>query len=202
MLSVAVRKLVTLQDSVLGSVCDLLEKLGDPEWISALKKFLRKENPWGETTKLLSRVASVEVAGSKRFVAKDHIQAANIGWMSDNFKKLFLNFVEDNVEGGSITIHRLEYASLDVPILTELGDRAQISLIHLFELLKKQSKGESGPLLTNGCANIAYIIGSDSNLWAVNVSWDGARRCWGISAHSVGDPHRWRGGDQVLSRDS
>ena len=46
MLGVAVRKLVTLPAQVLGIVCDLLEKLSDPEWLEASKKFLRKENPW------------------------------------------------------------------------------------------------------------------------------------------------------------
>ncbi|MDZ7798600.1 MAG: hypothetical protein U5L76_03185 [Patescibacteria group bacterium] len=46
MLGIAVRKLVTLPNETLGSVCDLLEKLSDPQWVRALKKFLRKENPW------------------------------------------------------------------------------------------------------------------------------------------------------------
>ncbi|MBI4119069.1 MAG: hypothetical protein HY452_02295, partial [Parcubacteria group bacterium] len=46
MLGIAVRKLVTLPGSTLGIVCDLLEKLSDPEWVEATKKFLRKENPW------------------------------------------------------------------------------------------------------------------------------------------------------------
>lgn len=48
MLGIAIRKLVTLPNNVLGIVCDLLEKLSDPEWVMALKKFLRKENPWPE----------------------------------------------------------------------------------------------------------------------------------------------------------
>ena len=48
MLGIAVRKLVTMPSQVLGLVCDLLEKLSDEEWITAAKKFLRKENPWPE----------------------------------------------------------------------------------------------------------------------------------------------------------
>ena len=46
MLGTAVRKLVTLPNTTLGIVCDLLEKLADQEWVEATKKFLRKENPW------------------------------------------------------------------------------------------------------------------------------------------------------------
>jgi hypothetical protein len=50
MLGIAVRKLVTLPGHVLGLVCDLLEKLSDPEWVEATKRFLRKENPWPAPT--------------------------------------------------------------------------------------------------------------------------------------------------------
>lgn len=56
MLGVAVRKLVTLPGHVLGIVCDLLEKLVDPEWVEATKRFLRKEEPW---PKLAERVFPV-----------------------------------------------------------------------------------------------------------------------------------------------
>lgn len=41
MLGIAVRKLVTLPSQTLGVVCDLLEKLADPEWVEATKRFLR-----------------------------------------------------------------------------------------------------------------------------------------------------------------
>jgi len=46
MLGIAVRKLVTLPVSSLGIICDLLEKISDPQWVEATKRFLRKENPW------------------------------------------------------------------------------------------------------------------------------------------------------------
>lgn len=40
------RQLVTLPVEMLGVVLDLLRKLSDPEWWEAVKRFLRKENPW------------------------------------------------------------------------------------------------------------------------------------------------------------
>lgn len=49
MLGQVVQKLVKLSDDLLGIIYDLLEKLlgADTQmWISALKLFLRKENPW------------------------------------------------------------------------------------------------------------------------------------------------------------
>ena len=48
MLGQIVQKLVAVREDALGAIYDLLEKLSDPEWITALKKFLRKENPWPE----------------------------------------------------------------------------------------------------------------------------------------------------------
>ena len=50
MLGIAVRKLVTLPGSELGLVCDLLEKLSDPEWVALTKRFLRKEKTWEAVT--------------------------------------------------------------------------------------------------------------------------------------------------------
>jgi len=46
MLGIAVRKLVTLPSPMLGIVCDHLDKLADPVWVNATKKFLRKEEAW------------------------------------------------------------------------------------------------------------------------------------------------------------
>lgn len=49
MLGIAKKKLATLPVEILGIVSDLLEKLSDPEWVLATKRFLRKENPWSCT---------------------------------------------------------------------------------------------------------------------------------------------------------
>lgn len=202
MLGITVRKLVTLPPQLLGIVCDLLEKLADSEWVEATKKFLRKENPWGEPASLLKRVSAVTVAGAKRFCAKDHLKEANVGWTSPNFQKLFQEKVEENVPEAALVAHHLERDSLDAPIMAKLGDRAVIQLAHFFELLKKQSKGEDGTLLVNGRANIAYILGSDGNVWAVDAYWPADNGDWRVHASSVGNPRRWAAGYQVLSRDS
>ncbi|MBI4118748.1 MAG: hypothetical protein HY452_00610, partial [Parcubacteria group bacterium] len=69
MLGIAVRKLVTLPGSTLGIVCDLLEKLSDPEWVEATKKFLRKENPW--KVRLFEVWRTLTIGG----VSKDELKA-------------------------------------------------------------------------------------------------------------------------------
>jgi len=192
---------------VAGPLKDFAEKLGGEEglrWLEAFKRFLRKEEPWELQPALLKRITTVAVPvpGVQYFVAKDHLKAANVGWTGDNFKRLFLNNVEENVHEAKLTVSRLERASLDASILTELGDKAEVKLSCLFDLLKKQSKGEDGVLLANGYANIFYIRDADGNLWAVYADWDSGDHCWGVEAYSVESPFGWRDGDHVFSRDS
>lgn len=184
-----------------GPLTELLQQFSGEkgrERFDEFKLWLKKVT----TSGLLKFVCQTSVKGAKRFVAKDHLRAASVGWMGDNFKQFFLNLVEENVGEGTINVHRLEKASLNASIMTELGKRKQIWLTHFFELVEEQSKGEKGLLLTDGSAIIAYIIGSDGNFWAVCARWLGASRCWSLGASSVGGPYRWRGAPCVLSRDS
>ena len=183
-----------------GPLKDLLEKLSGEDgerWLERLKKTLR------ESSDLLRRVAMVSVSAMKRFVANDSAKKkANIGWTSADFDRFFGGKIEENVEATNLAVHRLEKASLDAPILAELGARATTPLAYLFELMEKQSKGEDGVLLVNGYANIMYAIGNDGNVWAVLALWYSGNGCWRVYARSVEHPHRWGAGYQILSRDS
>jgi hypothetical protein len=151
---------------------------------------------------LLRRITTVTVPGAQYFVGKGWLKAANVGWTGENFNRLFLDKAEENVPEVKLAVNRLERASLDAPILTELGEAAEIQLVYLFDLLKKQSKGEGGVLLTNGYVNIFYVRDANGNLWVVNARWRSGYRYWHVEARSVELPFRWRGGYQVFSRDS
>lgn len=156
-----------------------------------------------EVPPLLMPVTKVSVTGSKRFTAnKVSLKEANVGYTGSNFDRFFVGKVEENVGDANLAIHQLEKASLDAPIRKELGqEREEITLTHFFHLLKQQSKGQSGPLLINGYANIAYIRGNDGNLWAVDAYWDSGYRYWGVDAYSFEYPDDWNAGYQVLSCD-
>ncbi len=144
---------------------------------------------------------TVSVTAVKRFVAHEHLVEANVGWMGDNFKKLFLDNVEENVPAGRVAIHALVESSLDPEIMVELGRaRRVIHLSHFFQLMKKQAVGQAGPLMINDNWNIAYCIGSDGNIWAVNACWYSFNRDWGVEGGSVGYPREWCAGSQVLSQ--
>ena len=152
---------------------------------------------------LLRKVGIAAVSANKRFVADDEAaKRANVGYRSDQFKHLFGDKVEQDVPAATVAIQSLEKKSVDPPILTELGDKARLPLAYLFELMKKQSQGQPGKLLTNGYANIIYAVGNDSNTWAVNAYWSEFSRYWGVYAHSVAYPDPWRAGNQILSCDS
>jgi len=153
--------------------------------------------------KLLEPISTINVAGTSKFVARDHfkpgeVEGVKIGYLSDNFKSHFLKKVEENVPQAQLKSRKLKQSSLDPPIITALGDNHETYLAQLWELLKAQPKGESGTLLTNGYANIFYIRDADNILWAVDMDWrDGS---WGVDAYSIGYPGRWSGGDQVFGR--
>lgn len=181
-------------DLTAGQLNAIVKKLGGRD--GALK-FLR-DDVIIKASNLL-RVAEVAVSATNRFVASDHIKAANVGWMSDNFKRLFLNKVEENIPDAELVVSELKKASLDAPIMTELGERKKIALAHFFELLEKQSKGQAGLLLTNGYAIIGYIQDEEENFWAVNAHWRSDYRYWDVYAISVGCLDEWNAGRQVLS---
>lgn len=152
--------------------------------------------------KLLKLASTVQVSGATKFVAANHFtvrksSGIQIAWLNENFKLLFLGKIEKNVEPATLNLYWLAGESLDAPILAELGERAETSLAHLVELLKKQPNGESGSLLTDGYANIFYIRGTDGNLWPVFARWRSAG--WCVHACSVEYPW-WRGGRQVCAR--
>ena len=151
---------------------------------------------------LLRKLTAVQVKGATRFVAKDHLTDTNVGWTGGNFKAHFLDKVEENVGDANVAVQCLEQSSLDAPILAELGERAEIKLAHLFNLLTKQSNGQEGTLLVNGYANIAYIRDAEGTLWAVDAGWDSGSGDWYVEAYSVEDPDRWDAGRQILARDS
>ena len=153
--------------------------------------------------KLLEPISTINVAGTSKFVARDHFklgepEGVKIGYLGDNFKSHFLKKVEQNVPQAQLKSRKLKQSSLDPPIITALGDNHETYLAQLWELLKAQPKGESGTLLTNGYANIFYIRDADNILWAVSVYWDDDG--WNVDAYSVDTPGRWDDGDRVFGR--
>ena len=163
---------------------------------------MSKTSTTSATVPVLTLVEGIKVSGAKRFVASESFTQENGFYLWNNFKKYFLNKVEENILDTTLAIHRLEKRSLDDQIRKELGqEHEEIALDHCFDLLKNQSKGQVGLLLTDGCFKIAYIKGNDDKLWAVYAYWLSDDRYWHVDAYSVEYPSDWIGGDLVVSRD-
>ncbi len=221
MLGKIVLKLVALSGEVLGAVFDLLEKLGGSnggEWLAMLKRFLRKEACWTkETVEAVAKITKsvlVFIATTTvsipvgRFVARDHFKVdtskrakAKVSWLSDNFQNWFLDKSEEQAGGDStLRSHKLIAASIDAPIIAELGGEAmaETSLVEMFAMMAKQGQGENGSLLTSGYWNIFYIRDTAGVLRAVGVDWFGDG--WRVRAFSVADSFECFAGSRVVSR--
>jgi hypothetical protein len=147
-------------------------------------------------------------AKTEEFVAKDHFivtgkkAKVKISFMGDNFRNNFLGKTEESTPETTLCQYGLKKSSRDIPIISELGgeDIAETTLSAMFALMELQPDGETGTLLTNGCANIFYVRDSYGVLWAVSCDWpvDG----WDVCAHSVVGPEIWFVGGLVFSRNS
>jgi hypothetical protein len=165
------------------------------------------------TPSILELVSIVVVsATTSKFVAKEKFvintkrnAPVKISYLGDNFTDWFLSGsgkTEDPESEQTLRYHKLRKASVDGPIITELGGeaKAETTLSEMFSLMEKQKNGESGTLLNNGWANIFYIRDSAGVLRAVYVHWDGGG--WRVRAYALGDPFRWLVGRQTFSRNS
>ena len=216
-----------LREFTAGPLNQLIVNIGGQDgsqWEEELKRFLRKEPCWANAevaraptakpvTNLLDPVSTVVISGTtSKFVAKDRFVVdtdrkakVKISYLGDNFTAWFLNGdgkTEEPITEQTLRYAKLRQASLDAPIITELGGeaKAETTLTEAFSLMEKQKNGESGALLSNGWWNIFYVRDINGVLRAVIVHWsdDG----WRVNASSVEDPHRWDAGDQVFSRNS
>ncbi|MFZ2500950.1 MAG: hypothetical protein WAW90_03145 [Minisyncoccia bacterium] len=190
------------------SVEALLNKLGGVE---GAKRFLRDELMLSEAVakQLLQRLSTtIAVPAMTQFIAKDNFvinksknAKVKISFLGDNFKANFLQKIEsEEVAAEELVVNKLLENSFDPAIITALGGEAkvEIALGQFFAAFAKQPKGEDGPLLTNGYANVGYIRDIKGVLWAVSGDWDDDG--WRFSADPLGHPNYWRGGGQFFSR--
>ena len=157
--------------------------------------------------RLLDHVGTVAVDAVERFAVSEKFHAGrdaqggvNIHWIG--FNTNILHKVEENVPAADLMLFVLRESSRDIPIIAELGGEEikEVKLAQIWELLKRQARGESGVLLTNGFANIFYVRDVNGELWAVGVCWRSTTHGWLIDALTVDYPNVWFRGSLVISR--
>ena len=188
-------------------------KLGQPltDWLASKSWEVTQAVEPKTAPSILEFISTVVVCTtSSPFVAKDEFVVNTkrnakvlISYLGDNFKAWFLNGdgkTEDPISEHVLRYAKLRKASVDGPIITELGGeaKAETTLSEMFSLMVGQKNGEDGVLLNNGYANIFYIKDQNGVLRTVYVYWndDG----WDVDAYSVEDSSRWDAGYQVFSR--
>lgn len=154
---------------------------------------------------LLEITGTVTVSGADRFVAREHFverldsgAEVRISWLGADFKKRFLDKIEEHVDPAQLGVHRLRRAAPDTPIIAAIGERHETTLSHVWNALKQQPKGEPGALLTDSTPNVFFVRDARGVLWAVDLVWGGAG--WEIGASAVDDRRPWRAGRQIISR--
>lgn len=145
---------------VCGPLTDLIKKLsGDDgeQWLFALKRFNRKEDPWAKQevakpkSPLLQLVTTVDLPAVDTFSAKEHfevgeVDSVKIGWIGDDFKNNFSEKTESNVQAATLRVHKLRRRSVNGPIIAELGGEAvaETALAQMWELLEPFFRIERG----------------------------------------------------------
>lgn len=184
-----------------GTMEAIVNKLGGEE---AAKSFLRRPFEVAGTKNLDYIGTTFIPATTEKFVAKGKFSKVTIFYGTwDNFTKSFLvgdGKTEEPLEGRALHYGNIIKSSHHGLIIEELGGetKAETTLTDLYELLKKQSKGEEGVLLNNGYVNIFYIRTADGDLRAVYVYWDDCD--WVVTAASIKHTRIWSLGCRVFSK--
>lgn len=212
----------TLVRELPGLMRDFTKKVLGPgglEWLQGFKLFLKKQNPWPviptaqtiakAVSDLLRFVKEVKLPAIATFLVKDHIkvgeiEGVKIGYVSEDFTREFGSKVENEVAEATLKIHQLKKNSVDSPIIAELGGETVVetTIGQMFEMMKKQGRGQRGNLLTNGYANIFYAQNASGVPWAVSCYCYSVSGDWSVFAIPVTYPNLWYEGRRVFSRDS
>ena len=142
---------------------------------------------------------------SGQFIVRDNFvkdtsknAKVKISYVGDNFKAWFGGMIETPKGETTLRYSKLLKASIDGPILAELGNNAEVSLQHIFALMEMQKNGEAGFLLNNGWANIFYIRDKDGVLRTARVYWN--VEGWRVNAYEISNPSGWCVGIRVFSQ--
>lgn len=156
------------------------------------------------TTVTLSAIPSFDVEAHFTVTPDKERRSAEvvIGWVGDNVKRLAKGMVEPAVAEATLRVHTLAKASVDGPIIAELGGEEVVTTSwgQMYEMIKRQGRGQQGILPADGRANIFYIPDHNGVLWATSCVWYSDYAGWRVEAYSITHPLRWVGGYQVISR--
>ena len=92
----------------------------------------------------------------------------------------------------------LKVNGYDKDICKELPETHLSTLEDTAGLIEAQPGGKSGFLLNNGCANIFYVEGKNSGVFAVGVGWSSGAREWNVDDWRIDASGEWAADRHVL----
>lgn len=176
-----------------GYAAEDVKKLGEGDFLAQVLLIIRGRAEI-IVKSILTLLRTVQIAAQPAITtSEEYFKEAGVVWMGENFKTQFLGLEVPATEDVELAVRRLEEASLDAPILAELGDKAEIS-VSQFRAFLMENRGSSEWF-------IFYLTGRDGKLWAVGVHWYIGHGGWDVSACSMTDPYGWPPqGYQVVSQ--
>ena len=137
---------------------------------------------------------------AKRLVVADEFVVGSHGikYVDPSFTRVFGNLIEELGAGGTFAVHTFNRTASVADVATERGPKAVTMLGDVLAQMDKQSQGQEGPLLVNGCANLLKVKDAQGNEFAVNANWHADDGGWYVYSHDVA--HRWYDGYRFLSR--
>lgn len=155
---------------------------------------------------LLKFVTEVKTAAVKKFVVADVLgktgvnrDGVKIGFLGENFQAQIGSLIEENTDAAELTGSRLERYATALDIASAIPEEKRVTTpSQMYQMVKAQANGQTGPLRVDGWANLFLMFGKDGNFWLVDagLSSDG----WRFNADPLDGPLRWRDGRRVFSR--
>ncbi len=169
------------------------------DWLNALKRFLRKEEPW-KRLQVLNCLRVPEYYFEARHHLKldtSHEAYVPVAEMVGDFVERFADIVDWEAGLSLPTSHTLIRESFDTQIIAELGEDAEIGLGLFWEVLRNCYHPEEQ---IDFEGYMAYVRDGKGYLHSVTADWDPLRKGWVISAVTVPGSDVWMCGVRILSR--
>lgn len=144
-----------------------------------------------ETILTFTRTVCI-AAQSAATTSKEYFKEAGVVLTGTNFETQFYGLEVSAVAENELAVRKLTKNSLDAPIMAELGDKAETSVLQFRAFLAANHDSKEW--------FIFYLRGKDRRLGAVRAYWRIGSGGWRVRAYSVDNPNEWSAGGQVVSR--
>lgn len=189
-------------NDVLGSVVRELVGVPNPRDLATILRTIQnaKKVPGGfaKLQDFTKTLAATAVAGG--FITATHFVTSEKLYVCPGFTQLITaNYTEPLVKRGLEGIEKafdLARNMSDTEIIAELGGEEEMRKYaftpdQVADMIDIQPGGSPGAMLTNGYANIFYMIGVGGALFAICVCWGHGRHRWRALTYRLGERGRW-----------